>query len=901
MPDQSIHPALTPSSEDVEIVIDGRSVVGKKGESIINVAAREGVYIPHYCWHPSLSVAGNCRLCLVEVHLPNPRQDNKVMPLPKPAIACQTPITPGMHVFTDSELARDCQGGMMEFLLANHPLDCPICDRGGECMLQRYSMEYGKGHARMADKKRKFKKPQFDALIDIERNRCIMCTRCVRFCDEVAGDHVMGIFARGEMNYIGTFGRGPVSNILSGNVIDICPVGCLTSKPFRFRARPWELLQTQSTSIWDASGAKITHWTRNGKLYRTTPPSRKYHNTYTVNEDTEEFIDNIARFGSDYPLNDKRWDESRIRIGQTLLPSAFTEAVKTAAEGLAGVKQRHGADAIATLVSPRATMEEGYLAAKLARTVLGNDNIDWRMSFQSSEASEAATMAFEHADGDLEDGFDALVLVNGDYLHQTPVFAMRLKEHARLFDKPIVMIGHHHDAYFAPHSALRFHCAPGATPRALRLLGQAAGGDSKARKELAGLFHVNTERVEALVETIGAEYGKALIVQSLEDMNGAYLEHEVPAALSLKETLGKSWKYIPVLRDRNALGLFAAGVHPGRLPASKERTREVWGLDENAEFPLAGGTPARQLAEEIESGRIKGLLCLGADILHACPERERLLAALDKLDFFVISDLFESEITAKADVYLASASSLERDGTMCDVEGNLARLVDTEGPVGGSRPDWEALTGLANLMGASNFDYETLEDVFNEMMSLLAPRFQGSFKSLELRGPRNDLSVRDPGGARKRTREYNPGNYRTDGAHFRWSGGPVEQPEGEPEVSSASGEDELLLTWGEHIQGDDYHLNHASIADLLKEKPYAEIHPRDAERLGLEDPLKSYMAHMDFGGQTYALELRVRQGPAPGTVYMPAGLGDIQFSGLSAAQAVKLEILGAVKTAGVSE
>src|SRR5690606_2599878 len=215
---------------------------------------REGVYIPHYCWHPSLSVAGNCRLCLVEIHMPNPRNNNKPAPLPKPAIGCQTTIAPGMHVFTASEEAKKCQNDMMEFLLVNHPLDCPICDRGGECMLQRYSFEYGQGSARMRDQKRRFKKPQLDPLIDVERNRCIMCTRCVRFCDEVAGEHVMGVFDRGEGNYIGTFGQGPVSNIFSGNVIDLCPVGCLTRKPFRFPARPWELKQTQSTCEHCTSG-----------------------------------------------------------------------------------------------------------------------------------------------------------------------------------------------------------------------------------------------------------------------------------------------------------------------------------------------------------------------------------------------------------------------------------------------------------------------------------------------------------------------------------------------------------------------------------------------------------------------------------------------------------------------
>ncbi len=899
MADQSVHPALKPQSDTVTFVLDGREVTGRKGETIITVAAREGVYVPHYCWHPSLSVAGNCRLCLVEVHMPNPRNDNKPTPLPKPAIACQTPIAPGMHVFTQSELARDCQDGMMEFLLANHPLDCPICDRGGECMLQRYSMEYGKGHARMADKKRKFKKPQFDPLIDIERNRCIMCTRCVRFCDEVAGEHVMGVFARGEQNYIGTFGLGPVSNILSGNVIDICPVGCLTSKPFRFRARPWELLQTQSTSIWDASGAKCTYWTRNGKLYRTTPPSRKYHGTYTVNEDTEEFIDNLTRFGSDFCFHEDRWDETRVRIGGTLLPAAFTEGVRQAADGLRKVRVQHGPDAIAILVSPRATMEEGYLAAKFARTVIGTDNVDWRMSFQTSAAADAATMAFEHADGDLEDGFDALVLVNGDYLHQTPVFAMRAKEYARLNQRPIVMIGHHHDHYFSEHADWRFHCAPGSTGRALGLLSRAITGDNAALDEFAEICGVTSQRAGELVDLLKNKTERSLLLQSLEDMNGEFLPVEVPAALDLKVALGEGWRYMPVLRDRNAFGLYTVGAQPGRLPSEDWQVREAWGMDgEDKALAASGGLPARDLVEAIEAGRIRALLCLGADILQAYPHHERLLAALEKLEFYVVSDLFGSALTEKADVFLAAASPLERDGTYCDVEGNLARLADTEGAVGGARPDWEALTGLAVMMGATNFNYETVEDVFVEMMGLIAPDFRGSFKGLLLAGPRNDISIKDPGGARKRTSDYNPGDYRVDGAHFRWKGQAVRLdalPEAQP---ARAGDGEFLLTWGEHVQARDYHLDRASVLHLLRPQPYAEINPRDAARLGIDDFKKRHRAHLSLTGNTYALELIVRDGPADGCVYVPNGLGDLDLAGIGGPPAVRLELVPEHEPAG---
>lgn len=863
MPDQSNHPAIRPGKDDVKFFINGHEVVGKKGETIITVAAREGVYIPHYCWHPALSVAGNCRLCLVEVHMPNPKDPTaKPTPAPKPVIGCQTLISPGMHVFTESALSKDCQNGMMEFLLANHPLDCPVCDRGGECMLQRYSMDYGKGHARMIDKKRKFLKPSADPLIDIERNRCIMCTRCVRFNDEVAGDHVMGVFDRGEGNYIGTFGQGPVSNIFSGNVIDLCPVGCLTSKPFRFKARVWELLQTQSTGIWDASGPKVTYWTRNGRLYRTTPPSRKYHDTYTVNEDTEEFIDNVTRFGSDFGAHEDRWDESRVLIGSTLLPGAYAEAIRYAAEGLAKAKLNHGADALAVLVSPRATMEEGFLTAKLAREAIGTDNVDWRMNVA---APDAVDLAIDHADGDLEDGFDAVVLINGDFVHTTPVFASRVKEHARIYNRPIIQIGHYHDPYFAQHSKLRFHCAPGETAGALASLAKAVAGDANASNQLAKTFGVNAERIEALVAVLKGGHGRALMLQNLQDMGGNYLTDEVPAAIALKQSLGAAWRYIPVLTDRNAFGLRLVGAEPTRKDSFS----------------------AGNLVELIEQGRIRALFAVGADSLANYPDQPRLLRALDSLDFFVVSDLFASDVTKLADVFIAAASHLEKSGTFCDVEGNLARMNETDKPRGGARPDWETIVGIAAALGGDKFAYKGVEDVFKDMMKAIAPGFQGSFRGLLLPGPRNDFSVNDPGGARKRTPEYNPGDYRTDGAHFRKAGDAVEYSAKAPRAPRSVPAGQFLLAWGRHIQGNDYHLNRASIANLLQIPPYAEINPADAEKLGVEH-LDRGVLHV--GDQAWDVEIRVKAGPAPGVIYMPT-LADRNLTQYSDAPIASLEVV----------
>jgi len=869
MADQSVHPSIPPSEATVEFELNGKTVSAKKGESIIQVAAREGVHVPHYCWHPSLSVAGNCRLCLVEMHTPDAKNPGQRIKSPKPVIGCQTTVMAGSAVFTESPLAKDCQNGMMEFLLVNHPLDCPICDRGGECQLQRYSMEYGQGHTRMVDRKRKFRKPQADPLIDIERNRCIMCTRCVRFCDEVGGEHVMGVFDRGAGNYIGTFGQGPVSNIFSGNVIDLCPVGCLTSKPFRFRARVWELTQTQSTGIWDASGPKVTHWTRNGRLYRTTPPSRKYHETYTVNEDTEEFIDNLTRFGSDFSKHASRWDESRVRLGSSLLPTGFPDAIRAAAAGLADVKVEHGAQSIAVLVSPRATMEEGYLAGKLGRLVIGTDSIDWRSSFRSAAHAGAADFAFGAADGDLEQPFDALFLVNGDFQHTVPTLALRMKEHARVLGLPVVQFGHHHDRYFAAATTMSFHTQPGETTKALRLLWQllASTGDTAVRaRELAEMTGTTSRDVMALVDMLKAAK-RGLMVQSLDECNGQFLPEEVRAATAVRQALTENWKYLPTTRDRNAVGLKLVGAQPGSVPGEEGAVARAWRTNH---IQMADGISAPELLEAIEDGRIKALLCIGADALANYGDNDRVLAALGKLRFFALSDLFDSPFAQKATVFFGAASNLERNGTYADIQGNLARLTAAEVPIGGAHADWETLCAIGRAMGAENgFRYASVEEVFNEMIRLLAPNFAGSFAGLELAGPENDVSISDPGGARRLTPEYNPGDFRRDGAHFRFTREELIAPESINAESHDFGDgDGLILTFGAHVLGADYHLDHASIANILRVQPYVELHPKDASALGVEENQLVGITLAD--GTTWQAAARVTpHGPAPGCAYVP--------------------------------
>lgn len=831
--------ALEGAAEEdlITLTLDGREVKARKGETIMEVAHREDVYIPHYCWHPALSIAGNCRLCLVEVEK-----------VPKPVIGCQTTVTPGMVVRTNSEVAKDAQKWMMEFLLVNHPLDCPICDRGGECQLQRYSMEYGTGHTRMLDKKRKFIKPQADPLIDIERNRCIMCTRCVRFCDEVGGEHVMGVFDRGEGNYIGTFGQGPVSNIFSGNVIDLCPVGCLTSKPFRFRARPWELTQTQSTCDMCSSGCKVTSWTRNGKLYRTTPPSRRRHDHFTINEDTEEFICNQGRFAGDYGQHESRVTESLARRGDRLQSISFVEAIREAGERLKAVAREHGPESVAVLVSPRATLEEGFLARQLTDTVLRTPSIDWRSSFASRAAADAVSAALRVAGGDLEHNPDVILVINGKLEWASPVLALRLQELARRYGKKVVMLGHYHDSYIAAHSDHRHHNQPGRTADVLHALAKAVRSEAQDLGDLAQRLNLTPEDAKHLVYALMSAK-RGLVVQGLEDFRGVYAPAEVPAALDACGALGDGWSYLPVVRDRNAVGLNALGVEPGEQ-----------------------GVAALDLAEAIDAGRIKALIAIGADALAALPKQQAVREALGKLDAFILADPFESEFSDAATIFLASATNLERDGVYADIEGNVALLQRAAPAPGNNHAWWQILVGLGRAMGTEEFGAPDIDHVWQQVRAKLAPQSRVTLAELELEGSTPDsklVMIKDEGGARNRASEYNPGNNRKDGLHLRRvaSDRPARPDAAVAPQGPPAGEG-FVLVWGPHVSAHGYLNDRASIATILLPKPFVEMHPADAAELGVVD---DQFAVLECEGVRAKVAVRTSRGPARGTLWMPEG------------------------------
>ena len=343
----------------VNLEVDGKPVQVAGGSTLMDAAHKLGLYVPHFCWHKKLSIAANCRMCLVQVEK-----------APKPLPACATPVTEGMKVWTHSEVAVEAQKAVMEFLLINHPLDCPICDQGGECQLQDLAVGYGASNSRYTEAKRVVLNKNLGPLISTDMTRCIHCTRCVRFGQEVAGIMELGMANRGEHAEIMTFVGRTVDSELSGNVIDLCPVGALTSKPFRYTARTWELARRKSVSPHDGLGTNLIVQVKNDRVMRVLPLENEAIN--------ECWLSDKDRFSYEGLNSDDRLKRPRLRRDGRLIETDWQIALEHVASELKRICELHGPSAIGLLASPHSTLEELHLAQKLMRA-LGSDNVDFRL------------------------------------------------------------------------------------------------------------------------------------------------------------------------------------------------------------------------------------------------------------------------------------------------------------------------------------------------------------------------------------------------------------------------------------------------------------------------------------------------------------------------------------------
>ncbi|MGH8779140.1 NADH-quinone oxidoreductase subunit NuoG [Paraburkholderia sp.] len=644
----------------VELEIDGKKVEVAEGSMVIQAAHKVDSYIPHFCYHKKLSIAANCRMCLVEVEK-----------MPKAVPACATPVSAGMIVRTKSDKAVKAQQSVMEFLLINHPLDCPICDQGGECQLQDLAVGYGKSGSRYSEEKRVVFHKNVGPLISMEEmTRCIHCTRCVRFGQEVAGVMELGMLGRGEHSEITSFVGKTVDSELSGNMIDLCPVGALTSKPFRYSARTWELSRRKSVSPHDSVGANLTVQVKNNRVMRVLPFENEAIN--------ECWISDKDRFSYEGLNSPERLTQPMLKQGGKWVETDWQTALDYVVKGLSGIKGDHGADALAALASPHSTVEELFLLKQFAQAV-GTPNIDFRLRQADFSVAPTGAPWLGTKIAELSNVDAALVI--GSFLRRDhPLLAARLRQAAKSGAKLTLLQATNDDALI---------------PQAQRI----AAAPSAWLAELAGIAAAVSEaRGVALPEAFaGAKASDAAKQVAASLANG---EHRLVL-------LGNNAVQHPEFASLHAAAQWIAEQTGATLGFLPEAANTV-GAHLVGALPGEGGLNAREAFEQPR----KGYLLLNVEPEFDTANPAQALAALNQAEMVVVMSPFQIGADY-ADVLLPVAPFTETAGTFVNAEGLSQTFNGVVRPLGETRPAWKVLRVLGSLLGASGFEFDTAEEVRN--------------------------------------------------------------------------------------------------------------------------------------------------------------------------------------------
>ena len=639
----------------IEIELDGKKVEVQEGCMVMHAAEKAGTYIPHFCYHKKLSIAANCRMCLVDVEK-----------APKPMPACATPVTQGMIVRTKSERAIKAQQSVMEFLLINHPLDCPICDQGGECQLQDLAVGYGGTTSRYEEEKRVVNPKDVGPLVSMqEMSRCIQCTRCVRFGQEVAGIMELGMSNRGEHAEIETFVGQSVDSELSGNMIDICPVGALTSKPFRYSARTWELSRRKSVSPHDATGANLIVQVKNNKVMRVVP---------LENEDVNEcWIADRDRFSYEALDSADRLTKPMLKQGGEWKEVDWQTALEYVANGLQGVKAQHGPQAIGTLASPHSTAEELFLAAGLTRG-LGSQNIDTRLraaDFQTDGkarwlgTSVASLTTLQRA-----------LVIGGNIRKDQPLLAQRLRQAVRNGGKVNALNAQAYDWAMPVANTLVADAANWV--QALADIAAAVGAITGAAAPVAG--NANSAEAQAIAKSLTGGERKAILLG-----NAAAHHAKASSLLSLANWIGAQ-----------------TGATVGYLgEAANTVGAQVVGA-----LPKAGGLNAGQML----AGGLKAVVLLNTEPAFDAANGAAAAQAIGQADMVVTLSPFKANMDI-SDVLLPISPFTETAGTFINTEGRAQSFHGVVRPLGETRPAWKVWRVLGSMLNLPGFGFDSIEEV----------------------------------------------------------------------------------------------------------------------------------------------------------------------------------------------
>ncbi len=882
-------------SNSCRVTINGRVVEVAAGTLVTDAARMAEIHVPIFCSHQKLPPLGACRICVVEVGMPKRNRDGtqvmdpdgqpEIAWSPKPLTGCTTAVADGMVVATESPGAIKARKGVMEFLLVNHPLDCPVCDEGGECQLQDLAFAFGHDFSRMDEAKRTFVSEDLGPVVKKEANRCIVCMRCVRYCDEIMGDDALTAHQRGVLTEISSFNRQPLECEQCGNCIEVCPVGALTALPYRFKARPWDLRQHITICPHCSNGCSVRLGVRGMEILRARGTEHRGVN--------QEYLCVRGRFGYEFVSDAGRLASPLLGQAGALAPAGFDEAVAHAASRLKAIAATHGPSSIAFLGGERLNLEEQYLFQKLARAVLGTNHVDARtrftarvpgaallkatgggrplVSFEQIRGAQEVLVLFDDLQG--ESPFAQAVLIQGQHqsgLHLTLAHPRRVKLAAPKFGADWLAVRPGGElALLHALTAAALEAGPPAT-----LPVEVAAGLGALRTSLAAwtperverASGVPFERVRAAASRLAAASRKAVL------FGRAVAEHpEAVELLQAIENLG--WVTGALEAGRSAVmylgpqhdsqGALDMGLTPDCLPgyvpvddaAARRPFEQHWGV-------TLGGAPGMSAPEILTAaadGRVRALWIAGDHWLRSAPDRALAERALERAELVVVSELFLTETARRAHVVFPAAAFAEKEGVVVNCERRLQRTARAISPRRGTRPDWEIFQAVALALGAQ-WSYRTAEDVFREIARLV-PGYRGLGPAALLPlGPQWSSSSPLIAAGLAPARDGRPAAGAPDGL-WLLSGGT------------------LFLTGSLSYRG--------TLLPKLAKRARAAIHPAEARRLGLSEGDR-----IELAGPAGGIELPVALDDAvpAGSVFVPHAFDEVELNRLGAAAGAGLRL-----------
>ncbi len=828
----------------VTIVVDGREVAATEGEMLHDAAKRGDVEIPVFCYEPKLGdPVGACRMCLVEVE-----------GIPKLQTSCSTPVRDGMVVHTRTEQVKEAQSAVVEFLLVNHPLDCPVCDKGGECPLQDISMGWGPGKSRFTDDKRHFQKPvELSPLVAIDRERCILCYRCVRFSQEVAEDEQLQLLERGDRSFVGTFDDRPYIAPFHGNITDLCPVGALTNYTYRFRARPWDIEQAGSVCTLCPSQCNVSFTVRDEEVKRVIARD---------NPDVDDgWLCDRGRYGFEMFGAKQRVTEPRLRDGSGL---SWDEAIAHAARAL-----REGGGASAAIVGD-ASNEEGYLVQRILREALGSPHVDSRASRGPSREAlvRLAQPQVSAQVRDIDDA-DAILVLGTDPLHSSPILDLRIRKAIRRNGAKLVVATERPTALDGGAVAVARYAPGGATPflSELAVALRASATDVGTPSSLASGAKRSEGEPTSVADTL-RDAEKVVVVWG--ERIGRE-EDAVAALLDIAEKGGASLLEVPELA--NARGLREVGCLPDAGPGLSEmRTPLTMHRQGNGE---SVGKSTEEIRAALESGELKTLLLFGVDPLRDFPDTEAWQRALAAADHVISFSMFETATTALADVVLPLETHAEKDGTVTHPDGRLQRVRPSASRPGDIRPNWGVLAQLALAL-----DHDT--GISSQPSALAAITEAVSFYA--------GITVEEIGGRGVRWQDRPAasaipkpeGDVGTPSERFA----PKASEEGVPAAPSAAGDASLVLgTYRDLWAGPITELNPP--LRFLQPQQRVELSVADAERLNLKNGDEVEVAQ---NGTAVRAKVAIKERVQEGVCFLIEGTAEGNANGLLNGSPVAVEV-----------